>query len=281
MSFPDLSYARTVGQWRYIQALHERPERRNPDRLVGQLLPLRERWNAHWLSGKRIAALRSHRFYYYLVSRTRHYDEVFLDAIAHGVHHIINVGCGTDTRAYRFARELQAAGVRVCECDQPSVIEAKRRACVRRWPANAVRYLALDLGDESWPEFAHWLEREVSGPTLVLMEGLTPYLNDDKVRDFLGLLACRLAPGSMLAYDLKLDGAADDFGRGVRTMRPFRLPFDRNRSAQYHEALGWQLLQWERSDELSARLMPELVDAGVPLFREDALVHAALLVRQD
>ena len=81
MSFPDVSYARTVGEWRYIQSLHEPVERKNPDSLVGVLLPLRERYAARWLSRKRIKALRSHLFYYYLVARTKYYDQVFLDAM--------------------------------------------------------------------------------------------------------------------------------------------------------------------------------------------------------
>ena len=136
MSVPDMSYARTVGEWRYIQSLHESAERRNPDRLVGKLLPLRERLAARWLGGKRINALRSHPFYYYLVARTKYYDQVFLGAMESGVRHIVNIGSGTDTRAYRFADRLKDRRIDVCECDQPSVIRAKHRICKRRWPSS-------------------------------------------------------------------------------------------------------------------------------------------------
>jgi methyltransferase (TIGR00027 family) len=276
MKSPDLSYVLTVAQWRYIQSLHEPIERRNPDRLVGQLLSLRERWGAKWAGRKRLDALRSHRFYYYLIARTRYYDRVFLDAIARGVKHIVNVGCGTDTRAYRFAEQLRAGGVRVCECDQPEVIVAKQRACRRRWPSSEVSYLALDLNDESWPDFAGWLDAKVSGPALVLMEGLTPYLNADSVSDFLALLADKLPAGSLVAYDFKISGVSDQFGRGARSGALFRLPFVAEDVAAYHEERGYRLGHIERGDELSLRLMPALTSAGIPLFQEDVVIQAAV-----
>jgi len=277
MNLPDSSYSNTVGRWRYIQSIHETSEHRNPDHLVGHFLPLLERWNAKWLSQRNLNFLRSHRVYYYLIARTRYYDQVFLDAIARDAQYIINVGCGTDTRSYRFVNELERKGTRVCECDQPMVIRAKQKICQRHWPSDSVSYLPLDLNDEAWPEFEVWLARNVTGLTLVLMEGVTPYLNDHSFSRFLELLAHKLPSGSRVAYDFKILGVNDAFGRGGRTQSPFRLSSSRECVATYHENRKYRLTHMELSDELSVRLIPNLATSGFPLFREDALIQAELL----
>jgi len=280
MSFPDVSYARTVGEWRYIQSLHEPVERKNPDSLVGVLLPLRERYAARWLSRKRIKALRSHLFYYYLVARTKYYDQVFLDAMKRGVRHIINIGSGTDTRAHRFADQLKDRGIDVCECDQTTVIRAKHRICERRWPSSPVHYLPIDMNDGVWPEFEHWLDKAIAGPVLVMMEGLTPYLHEHSVGDFLRVLARRLPAGGSVAYDFKISGVADAFGSSVGFGQLFRLPSARDDVARYHEELGYRLTYMERSDELSTRMIPDLATAGIPLFLEDVVIQAELVRRE-
>jgi methyltransferase (TIGR00027 family) len=277
MSFPDMSYARTVGEWRYIQSIHEPVERKNPDRLVGELLPLRERYAARWVSRKRINALRSHLFYYYLVARTKYYDEVFLEAMQRGVRHIINIGSGTDTRAYRFADQVKDRGIDICECDQPTVIRAKHRICERRWPSSPVCYLPIDLNDATWPEFERWLDKTVAGPALVMMEGLTPYLDDRSVGEFLAMLARRLPAGGSVAYDFKISGVADAFGARAGSGPLFRLPSAREDVARYHEELGYRLTHMERSDELSMRMIPDLATAGIALFREDVVIQAELV----
>src|SRR5262245_33925534 len=107
-----------VAELRYIQSIHESPDRQGPDNLVGQFLSPVRRWRCNWLSRARIASLQADPFYYYLLARTRYYDDVFLAAIAQNVRYIINIGCGTDTRAHRFKNVLMEKQVRIVECDQ-------------------------------------------------------------------------------------------------------------------------------------------------------------------
>ena len=62
------------------------------------------------------------------------------------------------------------------------------------------------------------------------MEGVSPYIDDVSFGRFLTVLAGKLAAGSQVAYDFKIRGALDNFGREGRTQKPFRLP-DRNGKA--------------------------------------------------
>jgi methyltransferase (TIGR00027 family) len=269
---PDLSHSMGVGWWRYIQSIHEPQERRNPDNFVGHFLPLVQRWHAKWLSQKKLAALRSRPLYYYLVARTIYYDAMFLDATNGDSRHIINIGCGSDTRAYRFLDTLTLKGVSVLECDQRQAIRAKQQIAQRLWSSRYISYFPLDLNDEAWPDFEFWLTENVTGQTFVFMEGVSPYVNAETFGRFLELLAIKLPLGSYVAYDFKLRGVKDDFGRGDRTINPFRLPGLREDVANYHEKRRYRLEHLELSDELSIRLIPDLATSNIPLFREDGLV---------
>ena len=118
MTLPDSSYLVNVGQLRYIQALCEPADSRNPDALVGAFLSPGQRLACRLRGALFLRRLRANPFYHYLLARTRHYDELFLDAVRDSVACIVNIGCGSDTRAYRFARLLEAKGITVLECDQ-------------------------------------------------------------------------------------------------------------------------------------------------------------------
>ena len=108
MNLPDLSYMMKVGQLRYIQSVYETAEYRNPDTLVGDLLPTLQRWGCDLRGRILLAKLRSQPFYYYVVARTKYYDAIFLEAICDDVNFIVNIGCGSDTRAYRKAIPFRA-----------------------------------------------------------------------------------------------------------------------------------------------------------------------------
>jgi methyltransferase (TIGR00027 family) len=262
-----------VAQLRFIQSVHESPERRNPDMLVQHFIPIVQRLRGTWLSRKKLSRLRADPFYYYLLARTKHYDQAVNDAVSDGVQRIVSVGAGSDTRAYRFMQLLHSKGVRVLECDQPQAIYEKQRIAKRLGRFDHVDYFSIDLNDDSWPELDRSLG-DCTGPkTLVLIEGVSPYVNDSSFTRFLLLLATKLSAGSHVAYDFKIRGVKDDFGRVGRTQRPFRLSSESDEVAAFHEANGFRLERTELSSELCSRLLPGLAESGAPLFSEDALVR--------
>jgi methyltransferase (TIGR00027 family) len=262
-----------VAESRYIQSLHETSELQNPDRLAGQFLPLLRRWRCRWLSHSKVALLRTNPFYYYLAARTRYYDKIFLDAIADHVQYIINVGCGVDTRAYRFEHVLRQNGVKVLECDQPQAIQVKQGMANRVGNCGHVTYLSVDLNDDTWQDFEDWLVKHKTAKALVLIEGVSPYVNTETFRGFLNFLASNLLRGSRVAYDFKLRGIADEFGRVGRTEKPFRLGGERAEITAFHEQLGFRLEHFERSADLTVRVLANHEKPRHPLFLEDALIQ--------
>lgn len=273
MSIPDLSKLMYVARLRHIQSIHESPERRNPDTLVRHFIPMLSRLRLAWLRQAELSRLRADPFYYYLVARTKYYDQVVNEAVSDGVQRLVCVGCGSDTRAYRFKDLLCSKGVKVLECDQAEAISAKQRLA-RRWRHfDYIEYLPIDLNDGPWPELEYWLGDPTRPKTLVWMEGVSPYVNESGFSQFLHVLATKLAAGSQVAYDFKIGEVKDDFVRDGRTQRPFRLSRASDEVATFHEAHGLQLERMELSSELCARLLPDLDGSATPLFNEDGLVR--------
>jgi methyltransferase (TIGR00027 family) len=260
-----------VARLRYIQTIHESPEVRNPDTLVRHFIPTLQRFRTALLGRAELSKLRSDPFYYYLVARTRYYDQVVQDAISDGVQRFINVGCGSDTRAYRFKDSLNEKNIAVLECDQADAIREKQRL-TRRWRRfSSVEHLPIDLNDGKWPSLESWLG-ETKPKALVLVEGVSPYINDSAFSQFLRLLAIKLAAGSHVAYDFKIGGVKDDFGRTGRTQKPLRLTTSTEELTAFHQALGLQLEHMELSSGLGRRMLPHL-NGSTPLFEEDGLVR--------
>jgi len=238
LKLPSVSNLMYVARLRYIQSIHESSERRNPDLLVRHFIPLLERWRSAWISQDELSKLRMNPFYYYLVARTRYYDQVFSDAVAEGVKSIVSVGCGSDTRPYRIMQILKSNGVRVLECDQPEAIRVKQRISKRWQGLDHVDYLPIDLNDGAWPDLTRWVDERPDRKTLVLIEGVSPHVDGVSFEQFLLLLASKLTAGSLVAYDFKTRGVEDDFGRKGRTESPFRLPSARSEVAAFHETHG-------------------------------------------
>jgi methyltransferase (TIGR00027 family) len=270
MALPDMSNSMYVAKLRYIQTIHEPAERRNPDTMVRHFMPLKLRLRTRLMGKDELTQLRSDPFYYYLLARTKYYDQVVTEAFADGVERFVMVGCGSDTRSYRFKDTLLNKGIKVLECDQAASINEKKRLTKQWQHFGHVEYLAIDLNDHEWPQFEHWLGAP-KPKTLVMIEGVSPYINEKTFSDFLRLLASDLAPGSHVAYDFKIGGVKDDFGRSERTGKPFRLTTSKEQAVAFHKTLGLQLDHMELSSELSKRLVPNL--NGQPLFEEDGLLR--------
>jgi methyltransferase (TIGR00027 family) len=272
MALPNLSKLMCVARMRYIQSIHEPPARRNPDTLVGQFIPTLERWRTAWFGYRELPRLRAEPFYHYLLARTRHYDGVLEKSVRDGARTVVFIGCGSDTRSQRFGPLLRDHGVKVVECDLAEAIHAKEELVRRRWPSDHVEYLAVDLNDEEWPDLARRLVERSSSRALVMLEGVSPYVNSSNFRGFLRFLTHHLTAGSRVAYDFKLQGVHDDFGRVGRTLEPFRLPSDKAEVARVHGELGLNLEHMELSKELCGRLLGSPDEPATCVFEEDGLV---------
>ncbi len=109
--------------------------------------------------------------------RTRIIDEFIENAIAQGITTILNLGAGLDTRPYRMDLPEQ---IRWIEIDAPKIVWLKERVLSSEKPRCNLERIKLDLTDVP-ARRRLFAEITKSGKTLVLTEGVIPYLSTKDV----------------------------------------------------------------------------------------------------
>ena len=105
---------------------------------------------------------------------------------------VVNIACGLDTRFQR----LDDGHVTWYDLDLPDVIELRRRLLE---DGERHRTIAASALDPDWPDQLG--EGEASGDVLVIIEGLSMYLEQDEVRSLMDIIAARL-PGATVLIEV-------------------------------------------------------------------------------
>jgi methyltransferase (TIGR00027 family) len=113
-----------------------------------------------------------------VVVRTCAIDRLIGEAVRAGIDTVLNLGAGLDTRPYRMQLP---AHLRWLEIDFPNIVELKN-ARLREHKANCiVERIGLDLSDRPSRNRLFAQFGATSGNTLLIAEGVIPYLSNDEV----------------------------------------------------------------------------------------------------
>lgn len=125
---------------------------------------------------------------FFVVLRAKQLDEWATDFLArHPDATVLQLGCGLDSRAFRLHLP---EGVRWFDVDYPDVIGIRRQLYPER---DNYRMLAASLTESAWLD-----EVPADRPTLVIAEGVLPYLDEADVRQLLRRLTDRFGTGELL-----------------------------------------------------------------------------------
>jgi len=110
----------------------------------------------------------------YMASRTKFFDQYFLDATAAGIRQAVILAAGLDSRSWRLP---WPDGITVYELDQPKVLEFKAATLAEHGaePACNRVAVAVDLRQD-WPDALRQAGFDPSAPSAWSAEGLMPYL---------------------------------------------------------------------------------------------------------
>jgi methyltransferase (TIGR00027 family) len=110
--------------------------------------------------------------------RTVIIDEFLAGALKSGIDTVLNLGAGLDARPYRL--ELPAM-LHWVEADYPSVLEYKESLLRDERPSCHLERIGIDLSNPSARQDLFTRVGAGSGGTLVLTEGVVPYLSNEDV----------------------------------------------------------------------------------------------------
>jgi methyltransferase (TIGR00027 family) len=115
------------------------------------------------------------------------------------IRQVVILGAGYDTRAARLPR----AGVRFFEVDHPATQAAKREQLAKLdgYPVDAATYVTCNFEREDPIERLAASGFATSEPSLVIWEGVVPYLTEPAIRATASRLAAGLDPRSLVAFD--------------------------------------------------------------------------------
>jgi methyltransferase (TIGR00027 family) len=190
--------------------------------------------------------------------RTKYFDDYLLAAAQAGVHQVVILASGLDSRAYRLA---WPDGTTVYELDQPQVIEFKTRTLAdlgAEPTANRVT-VPIDLRAD-WPAALRDAGLDTNAPTAWLAEGLLIYLPSDAQDRLFDNITALSAPGSTIATEY-VPGLKDiDVDRAREMSAAFRehgLDLDmpslvytgeRTHVIDYLRGKGWNVAGTSRTD---------------------------------
>jgi methyltransferase (TIGR00027 family) len=135
-----------------------------------------------------------------MLVRTRFIDDALERAVAGGAAHVVILGAGFDSHAYRCQQLL--ANVRVFEVDRHATQMLKKQRvqdALGMPPAN-LTYVPIDFQHDDLADVLRRHGHDQSLPTFFIMEGVTMYVPEDGVRATLRYVAGHPA-GSAIVFD--------------------------------------------------------------------------------
>jgi methyltransferase (TIGR00027 family) len=135
----------------------------------------------------------------YIAARTKHIDEFFTTAGSNGLHQVVILAAGLDTRAWRLP---WISGTWVYELDQPKVLEFKEQVLAGHNARPATRYVGVPIDlRRDWPTALRHSGFEPAHPTAWSAEGLLPYLPSESQDLLFERIDELSAPGSRITVE--------------------------------------------------------------------------------
>jgi methyltransferase (TIGR00027 family) len=201
--------------------------------------------------------------HYYVVARTRYFDDVLAAALADPVQQLVILGAGYDSRALRFAEQLSRTAV--FEVDHPATSVVKRDAVNRVEPAGIdprITYVPVDFNVDTLAARLSASGYVRGARTVFLWEGVTPYLDAAAVDGTLEFMRSDSAPGSTVVFDYILRSVVE----GDCTMRGAQNEAQKMRMTD--EPLTFGIPEGLGAEFLSARGFRDVADIGAAELKE-------------
>jgi methyltransferase (TIGR00027 family) len=205
--------------------------------------------------------------HYYVIARTRCFDDFLQEQLIRGAQQVVLLGAGYDSRPYRFAELLD--GVAVFEVDHPAT-SALKQAKIRQFlgtPAADVAYVPVDFTTDNLADRLQQSGYRTELQSVFLWEGVTPYLDLQAVDDVVRFVA-RAGTGSAIIFDYilrsvtegtcQLRGAQNEFTKMSHTSEPLTFGFAEGEASAFLAERGFSNLVDLGAAELTGRYFGEL-----------------------
>ena len=248
---------------RHLAFKEEDPSFQGPDHMARLYLPGKARF---FLSLKFMRNLIRKKLrkgvpgtYEYMTARTKHYDNLFRQALIENIPQVVLLGAGYDTRSIRYKDHIK--DTKIFELDTPIIQHQKRHILKKSKIAapDQLTYVPIDFNKESLKDLLPAAGYNTALQTVFLWEGVTYYLTEEAIRDTLSFINIFSGPATTVAFDYFLKGAisgdsehygAKEINREVRKSgEPFRFGLDEEQISSFISENGFEIISHYSPEE--------------------------------
>lgn len=212
--------------------------------------------------------------YEYIISRTRYFDSVFLEALRLDFGQIVFLGAGFDSRPYRFSHLLN--GTKIFEVDSPFTQEYKKNILRKDKGLNkSIEYVGTDF--EKTDLFNRLIMHGFNKAerTLFLWEGVTFYLTNDAVNRMLKEIRLNSASGSRVCFDFQTMKNKEDLIKTGLKEESVKFGISDGKINEFVSRIQFKTIEHLDAKEMENRFM---LDKNGKLFGEIAPIMNFLLI---
>jgi methyltransferase (TIGR00027 family) len=190
---------------RFLASMEEHPNFRGPDNLAKLFLPPKARFFLSFSFFRRLIRNKLHKkvpgTYEYVTARTKHFDNLFKQALVENIPQIIFLGSGYDTRAIRFKNSIQRTSI--FELDAPTTQQHKKKILQKHNISipPQVSFVPINFSKESMDKVLSRSVYDSSEKSFFIWEGVTMYLPEEVIKETLAFIKYNSGSGSTVAFD--------------------------------------------------------------------------------
>jgi methyltransferase (TIGR00027 family) len=195
----------------------------------------------------------------YMVARTKHFDNLFKQALLENIPQVVLLGAGYDTRSIRYKDQIK--DTMIFELDTP-IIQLQKKNLLKKsriTTPDQLTYVPIDFNKESINDLLPVAGYNTALQTFFLWEGVTYYLTEEDIRDTLYFINIFSGPATTVAFDYFLKGGisgdaelygAKEINKEVRKSgEPFRFGLDEGQIKSFLSESGFDIISHYSPEE--------------------------------
>lgn len=203
--------------------------------------------------------------YWYVILRERHGDEAIVSAIASGCQQLLLLGSGYDTRFFRLP-EIRDHLIFTFEVDLPKTIEDKSRYLLKQLGKipHALKLIPLDFTQDRLESIQkHGFDPAI--PTAYIWQGVSYYLSQENISNFLDFIKANMASGSVFVFDCcsplmtfknhQIPGIASQIDRLQEIGEPYQFGLLGSEMVAWLKEKGFKNIQILQQDDLEEKFL--------------------------
>jgi methyltransferase (TIGR00027 family) len=190
---------------RFISSLEEHPHFKGPDHLAKLFVPSKDKFFLSFSFIRHHVCKKLNKVvpgtHEYMMARTKHFDDLFRQALADNIPQIVFLGAGYDTRAIRFKDSVRQT--KIFELDVPTTQQQKKELLLKAGISKPeqLSFVPINFNKESMQNVLSNAGYDKSQKSFFIWEGVTYYLPAETVKNTLGIIKNYSGAGSTVAFD--------------------------------------------------------------------------------